>query len=208
VDYLGTRNITLINRTEEKAEALAGELGVHSATLEMLEDQIATSDIIVVATNATTPTVLKSHIENKGSKLIIDLSIPYNVEAGIQEFAGITLVNVDELSRMKDETINRRKAEIPKAKAIIASHIKELLDWYEMRKHVPVLKAVKNKLEEINSSSFFFDRYTPSLLPASNSSSEDIQKIINVMALKMRRENQRGCHFIEAINDFMSSKIN
>jgi glutamyl-tRNA reductase len=77
-----------------------------------------------------------------------------------------------------------------------------------MRKHVPVLKLVKNKLEEIHSSSFYFNRYTPSLLTASNNSREDIQKIINVMALKMRSQNQRGCHFIEAINDFMSCKIN
>ncbi len=202
VDYLGSKNITLVNRTEEKAATLANELGLRYASFIELDEQIAAADIIIVATNATEPTILKTQLEHTGRKLIIDLSIPYNVEAAAEELNHVTVVNVDELSKMKDETIQKRKAEVPKAKAIIATHITDFLEWCEMRKHVPVLKAVKNKLEEIQSGIPLYN-YTPSLLPAYNSG-ENIQKVINVMALKMRRENHRGCHYIEAINDFMA----
>ncbi|TAL48295.1 MAG: glutamyl-tRNA reductase, partial [Chitinophagaceae bacterium] len=52
VDYLGTKNITLINRTEEKAISLAEELGLQSAPLEELPQHIAASDIILTATNS------------------------------------------------------------------------------------------------------------------------------------------------------------
>jgi glutamyl-tRNA reductase len=203
VDYLGSKNITLINRTEEKAATLAAELGLRYASFGELDEQIAEAGIIVVATNATEPAILKRQLEQRGKKLIIDLSIPYNVEAAVEELNNVTVVNVDELSKMKDETIQKRKAEIPKAKSIIAAHIAEFLEWYEMRKHVPVLRAVKNKLEEIQSAIPLYNNYTPSLVPAYNAG-ENIQKVINVMALKMRRENQRGCHYIEAINDFMA----
>src|SRR6476469_10643410 len=64
VDYLGTRNITLINRSPEKADTLAEELRLKSAPLEDLLAELKKSDIILVATNATEPTILKSHLED------------------------------------------------------------------------------------------------------------------------------------------------
>ncbi len=203
VDYLGTKNITLINRTEEKATTLAEELGLQSAPLEDLQQHITTADIILVATNAAEPTILKSHLEGLNHKLIIDLSIPYNVEQSAKELAHITLVNVDELSKLKDETLAKREAEVPKAKAIIAEHIAEFIDWYQMRKHVPVLKAVKTKLKEIHTSPLYI-----TLQPhhtACNKTDEKIQRVINGMASKMKEQNQRGCYYIEAINEFIAT---
>jgi glutamyl-tRNA reductase len=203
VDYLGTKNITLINRTEEKATTLAEELGLQSAPLEDLAEHIKLADIILVATNATEPTILRSHLEGLNHKLIIDLSIPYNVEQSAKELANITLVNVDELSKLKDETLAMREAEVPKAKAIIAEHIAEFIEWYQMRKHVPVLKAVKTKLKEIHTSPLYI-----TLQPhhtACNKTDEKIQRVINGMASKMKEQNQGGCYYIEAINEFIAT---
>ncbi|MBE7172995.1 MAG: glutamyl-tRNA reductase [Williamsia sp.] len=208
VDYLGTSRITLINRTAEKADKLAMELGLHSAPIEQLSAEIEQSDIILVATNAAQPSVLTTHLENKGRKLIIDLSIPYNVDPAAKELPNIELVNVDELSRLKDDTIKKRAAEVPKAKAIIAEHMQEFTDWNEHRKCVPVLIAVKSKLQEIHAGEM---NGFHSLLPVRYSvteSNDRIQKVINMMALKMRRHNSRGCQYIEAINDFMNMGAN
>lgn len=206
VDYLDARDIVLINRSPEKALSLALETGVSYDLIENLSSQVAQADIIVVATNATEPTICSSMLEGKGSKLIIDLSIPYNVEASAQQLPGITLVNVDDLSRLKDATLQMREGEVPKAKVIISLHIQEFLEWHEHRKHVPVLKAVKLKLEEIHQDPIFIQMYVPSSTQLA--SRERIQRIINGMALKMRSQNQRGCHYIEAINEFMSPGAN
>jgi glutamyl-tRNA reductase len=204
VDYLENRNITLINRSIEKAAELAGELNLQFAPLEEMEKHIRFADIIIVATNDCQPTVLKSHVANSGKKLIIDLSIPYNVEPSAKELPDVTLLNVDELSRMKDETVKKREAEVPKARAIIELHIREFQEWNEMRKHVPVLRAVKSKLQQINFSTASVPGYTPAVETTSGDHNEKIQKVINLMALKLRQQNQRGCHYIEAINDFMA----
>jgi glutamyl-tRNA reductase len=208
VDYLDTTAITLINRTAEKAAALAGELGLHHAPIEQLAGYIESSDIILVATNAAYPTILKSHLEGKTDKLIIDLSIPYNVEMAAQDLPNVHLVNVDELSKLKDETLQKREAEIPKARVIIDEHLAEFMDWFEMRKHVPVLKAVKTKLQEIQA----FPPYLQGLSPVSTTCTIDadakIQRVINGMASKMRRVNQRGCYYIEAINEFIATGSN
>lgn len=203
VDYLGTKNITLINRTEEKASLLAGELDLHAAPLEELSLHIASSDIILVATNAAKPTILQSHLKGLNQKLIIDLSIPHNVDQSVQLLANITLVNVDDLSSMKDETLAKREAEVPTAKLILTKHIAEFMEWYHMRKNVPVLKAIKTKLKEIQSSQLFIPLYNNS--DSRINTDEKIQRVINGMASKMKEKNQRGCQYIEAINEFIAT---
>lgn len=205
VDYLETRNITLINRTEEKAMDLADELKLQSASIAELADQIAKADIILAATNATDPTILQSHLEGKGEKLIIDLSIPYNVEVSARDLSNVTVVSIDELSKINDETLAKRQAEVPKAKAIIAEHIDEFNDWLEMRRHAPMLKAVKTKLKEIHTSPLF-SNYTSTVIFAKNDPDERIQRVINGMASKIRLQNQGGCHYIEAINEFIATE--
>ena len=206
VDYLDTRDITLVNRTTEKAAELAHELGLHYSAYSKLSHQIHEADIILVATNSTQPTVLRSDLEGRGKKLIIDLSIPYNVEESAQELEEITMVNVDELSKLKDETLQRREGEVPKAKSIIKEHIEEFIEWHEHRKYVPVLKAVKLKLQKIHTDpsciNLFSCKSTNTILSADT---EKIQKVINGMAIKMRTRNERGCHFIEAINEYMTT---
>ena len=203
VDYLGTRNITLINRTEERAASLASEMGLNYAPLEDAAKYIGESDIILVATNAEQPTLLRTHLEGKGAKLLIDLSIPCNIEKSASELPGITLVNVDELSKLKDETLQKREAEVPKAKAIIAEHMDELLEWHDMRKYVPVLRAVKTKLKELHSCPVF-SRLSGESFPFTVHTDEHIQRVINGMATKMRQHNKGGCHYIEAINEYIA----
>ena len=203
VDYLDTKNITLINRTEEKASELAAELGLQYAPLSDLAEEIASADIILVATNAQAPTILRSHLEGNGKKLIIDLSIPYNVEQPAQDLSSVTLVSIDDLSKINDETLAKRQAEVPRAKNIIARHIAEFTDWLVMRRHAPILKAVKIKLKEIHTSPLF-STYTSTPNFAKINPDEKIQRVINGMASKIRLQNQGGCHYIEAINEFIS----
>ena len=156
----------------------------------------------MVATNAAEPVIHCTDLENiSGEKLVIDLSIPCNVENG-KDLHHVKLIDVDGLSKLKDETLQRRAAEIPKARTIIQNHLKEMMEWHEMRKHVPVLKQVKIKLQEIHDSPLFEQPISEK--PSSLGRDQKIQRVLNGMASKMRRENQRGCYYIEAINEFIA----
>jgi glutamyl-tRNA reductase len=202
VDYLQTNNITLVNRTEETAQKLADELHISCAPLEQLEATMREAEIILVSTNAPVPVILKEHLEGAGKKLIIDLSIPCNVAADAQTLPNVQFVDVDMLSKIKDETLQKRKAETPKALAIINEHIVEFNEWCEMRRHVPLLKEVKNKLKTIHIDPFLL--HTTCIGKAENQlHDEKIQKVINSLAIKMRNNNTIGCHYIEAINDYI-----
>jgi glutamyl-tRNA reductase len=206
VDYLETRNITLINRTEEKAAELAAALGLRSASTDALMSEVKEADIILVATNAPEPVLLKGHLENAGQKLVIDLSIPYNVETAVVALNNVRLVNVDELSKIKDATLESRRAEVPKANSIISYHINEFLDWQAMRKNAPVLKAMKNKLQAMHSCEMFIAYSSRVNAPVTTDTA--IQKVISGMAVKMRTDSKPGCNFIAAINEFIATGTN
>ena len=71
-----------------------------------------------------------------------------------------------------------------------------------MRKNAPALNAIKTKLNEIS---------VKQEIPSTNNTGvcplvkieEKIQRVVNSMAQKMRSQSQPGCHYIEAINEFM-----
>lgn len=228
VDYLGATNLTLINRSEEKAAELASELSLQYASINEVPTFITNSDIILVATNATEPVILSSHLNGAGKKLIIDLSIPYNVEPAAGQLKNVTLVNVDELSKLKDETLQKREAEVPRAKEIIAEHMSEFVEWSELRRNAPVLRAVKQKLFDMHNCQIFLtvaqvglSHTAPvpftenTILNTSDDASSKmvinqfaIHRVIKNMAVKMRKQHQPGCSYIEAINDFITTHRN
>jgi glutamyl-tRNA reductase len=203
VDYLQNTNITLINRTEERAESLAKELQLAFAPLSDLAKEISNADIILVATGADKPTVLKIHFKSGDQKLVIDLSIPYNVDSQVQEFAGIQLINVDEISSIKDDIIKSREAEVPKAQKIIVNHVLAFSEWVQMRQYAPALKALRNLLNNIALIHTRELNNTGTKCPFI-SAEQQIRQIVNRTAENMRTQNQGGCHQIQAISEFVN----
>lgn len=202
VDYLGTNQITLINRTEEKATALALELGLLTTSYAYLQQELDAADVVIVATHAEKPIIAAQHLAGTTRKILIDLSIPNNIDPSAGELPHITLVNVDGLSKINDNTLQNRLAEVPRAEAIIAEHIHEFRVWLQQRMHLGVLKAVKQKLKEMHTCDLYLSSYPA---PAALINAAAIQKVVNTVAVKMQRQHQPGCYYIEAINDFMTA---
>lgn len=124
VKHTKHEQITLINRTKDKAERLARKLNVIVKDYTDLQLEIQKADVLVVATGAQNPTVDKAILNLKKPLLILDLSIPKNVHENVQDLNNVTLVHMDHLSQMTDETLENRKKHIPAAEAII-EEIKE-----------------------------------------------------------------------------------
>jgi glutamyl-tRNA reductase len=208
VDYLGCQHITLINRTDEKAATLAGELGLQYALYNDLKQQVQEADVVIVATHAEEPVIAKATLEKSKRKILIDLSIPNNIDPSAKDLAHITLVNVDDLSRINDETLQKRLNEVPRAKEIIVTHIQEFTEWCGMRRHVPALKAARQKLMELQQCGLFLATHPHIAETDIDEHSETVQKVINNMALRMRKQQLPGCSYIEAINDFITVRVN
>ncbi len=81
--------------------------------------------------------------------MILDLSIPKNVSDNVLELENVSLVHLDELSRITDETLERRRSFIPQAEDIIEEIKSDFTQWLETRKFAPVIKALKQKLKSL-----------------------------------------------------------
>lgn len=141
--------ITLINRTKDKAEKLAKKLDLIVKDYADLQVEIQKADVLVVATGAQNPTVDKTILDLKKPLLILDLSIPMNVNENVKEIEGVTLVHMDHLSQITDETLENRKKHIPAAEAIISEIVDEFMTWTKGRKYAPTIHALKAKLNSI-----------------------------------------------------------
>jgi glutamyl-tRNA reductase len=80
--------------------------------------------------------------------LILDLSIPKNVHKNVTELDNVSLIHLDDLSQITDETLEKRKTQIPVAEGIISEVNTEFNDWLETRKFAPTIKALKLKLND------------------------------------------------------------
>lgn len=158
VKHTRNNHITLINRTRDKAEKIAGKFNLIVKDYDVLPLEIPSADILVVATGAQTPTIDKDILVLNKPLLILDLSIPKNVHDNVKELEGVTVVHLDDLSRITDETLENRKKHIPAAEAIIAELLQEFTDWMNARKFAPTINALKEKLNSIKDTELSFQR--------------------------------------------------
>nr|WP_299071222.1 glutamyl-tRNA reductase [uncultured Allomuricauda sp.] len=149
-------HITLINRTREKAEVIAGKFDLTVKDYGDLQTEIRKADILVVATGAQLPTISKALIYPKKPLLILDLSVPKNVSDDVSELENVSLVHLDQLSQITDDTLTKRKEFVPKAEAINEQVRKEFLKWLETRKFAPVINALKEKLKTMKAEEIDF----------------------------------------------------
>ena len=203
IKHTKNEHITLINRTLEKAEKLAGKFKVLAKNYSQLQEEIAKANILIVATGSQNPTIDKELIVSKKDLLILDLSIPKNVSENVKKLPNVKLVHLDELSSITDKTLKERKNQIPAARIIISEIQDDFETWLENRKFAPTIKALKEKLSifaktEINNqrkkdASFNLDQ-------ADLISSNIVQKITNHFAHHLKEDSISSDESLELIH--------
>jgi len=209
VKHTKNEHITLINRTKTKAEEVAGKFNVLVKDYANLQEEINQSDVLIVATGAQNPTVDKHLIQSKKPLLILDLSIPKNVNSNVRELDHVTLIHLDDLSQITDETLEKRKEQIPLAKQIISEVETEFNGWLETRKFAPTIKALKLKLNDFKIAELDTQRKK---LPDFNEeqaeiiSNNIIQKITNHFAHHLRDDASTIDENLELIKKVFQSE--
>ncbi len=158
VKHTKNDHIVLINRTKEKAEKIAGKFHLVVKEYSQLQEEIQSADVLIVATGAQNPTIDASLLNPKKPLLILDLSIPKNVDENVKKVEGVTLVHMDHLSQITDETLEKRKEHIPAAEYIIEEIIEEFMTWTKARKFAPTIHSLKEKLANIKQAELNYQR--------------------------------------------------
>jgi glutamyl-tRNA reductase len=202
VKHTKHEHITLINRTKDKAERLARKLHVIVKDYTDLQLEIQKADVVIVATGAQNPTVDKAILNLKKPLLILDLSIPKNVHNNVELIEGVTLVHMDQLAQITDETLENRKKHIPAAEAIIEEIMEEFMAWTKQRKFAPTIHALKAKLNSIKEGELNFQRKKISNFDEEQAeliSARIIQKITNHFANHLKDDETMVDESIEWI---------
>ena len=132
-DYLPGSSLLFTNRTDKKALVVAENCEGIFIPYDQLAIAVNEADVIIVSTASENYLLFASLFTNTKSHLILDLSVPKNVDPALKNLEGMSILNVDEISMILDNTITLRKSEIPKAMSVIKATIEELLEWYRKR---------------------------------------------------------------------------
>lgn len=195
---LGARKLTLINRTRERAEFVADKFDLQVADMEQLPNEIADADLIIVATGAEDPVItlddMKPSLLNPRFKVMVDLSVPRNIDPEIADLDFVDLANMDFLTDVTDEAYRKREENIPLVKKIIDDELTDYKNWLSKQKVVPTIKALTNKFDTIREDEFDFFK--------NKISDTDKEKVEN---LTRRIVNKIAAYSIEHLRDHHES---
>ena len=202
VKHTHNEHITLINRTKDKAEKIAGKFNLIVKDYADLQAEIRNTDVLIVATGAQNPTISKELIYSNKDLLVLDLSIPKNVSEDVADLLNVKLVHLDELSKITDENLARRKRFIPEAEVIITEVETDFNKWLETRKFAPTIKALKKKLRSMKDAELDFQRKKISDFndeQAEIVSDRIIQKIMKHFANHLKEDSETTNESLELI---------
>ncbi|MBN1577532.1 MAG: glutamyl-tRNA reductase [Chitinispirillaceae bacterium] len=135
--------LTLCNRTKERAIKFAQRFKTHHIAFEELIRSIPRFDIVLLATaNSGKPVIAAADLKRaRGDTakplLIVDVGAPRNAEKAVETLAGVRLVCVDDLKETAERRLSERKNELDAINEIVEEQVREFTRWYRY-KHSPL----------------------------------------------------------------------
>lgn len=118
--------VSIANRTFERAQALAAELGATALPFERMTASLVDFDIVVCSSSSpgfliTLPGLYDAMRRRPTRPMfLIDLALPRDIDPGIGELPNVFLYNLDDLGKIVEENIASRRSEIDRGRALIA----------------------------------------------------------------------------------------
>ena len=158
----GATRLEVTNRTPERAEELLREhaeglIGRGARTVAFSErlDAVAGADLMVVATGAPEPIVTAGDLRTAMSRrpgrplLVVDLSVPRNVDPAAARLANVFLHPVDSLDKLIQRNLKRRREEVPRVEEILEDELDHLLAWYRGLEAEPLIARLQKQAERV-----------------------------------------------------------
>ena len=151
----GGVELAFLNRTAEKAAAIAAKYRGTVFPWDDLPAALAWADAVIAATAAPEPVVrvrdmsLRLSSQTTEPLLIVDMAVVRNVDPDVSRLPHVQLVGVDELDSSLDEKVERRKAAVPELERLIENNVERLVSWYRSRHISPVIADLRRKMEQV-----------------------------------------------------------
>ena len=136
----GLGNLMVANRTFERAAEMAHKFGGMPARLDDLERHLERADVVVASTGAGSLLVTRRQMarvvrkRRYRSQVLLDLSVPRNIDSAINDLDGAYRFDVDDLRDVANQGMERRRAAAAAAEAIVSDEAARA--WQQMRGEV------------------------------------------------------------------------
>jgi len=190
--------ITVMNRTRAKAEAIAEGHNFRIADFVDMEEEIKRADVVISSVMIDKPLITKEMIQSMEIltfKYFIDLSVPRSVEENLEEIPGVLVYNIDTLRQRADEALQTRLNSIPHVQRIISEATAGFEDWSKEMVVSPTINKLKNALEQIRKE--VLARHLKNLSPEESEKLDKItmgivQKIMKLPVIQLKAACKRG----------------
>ncbi|WP_313278070.1 glutamyl-tRNA reductase [Kosakonia cowanii] len=149
------QNMIIANRTRERAELLANEVGAEVIDLSEIDERLKDADIVISSTASPLPIIGKGMVEramkarrNK-PMLLVDIAVPRDVEPEVGEIANAYLYSVDDLQSIIQHNLAQRKAAAVQAETIVAQETSEFMAWLRAQSASETIRDYRSQSEQV-----------------------------------------------------------
>lgn len=140
----GIGELRVLNRTPERAAALADEVAMHveTAALDEIAEHIAAADLVFSSTASEAPVIKPDHVEGAGSTRLIDLGQPRDVDPTVADHPDVAVDDLDALEAVTEATHADRREAAAAVEAIVDEEFELLIDQYKRRRADAVIRGM------------------------------------------------------------------
>ncbi|MDE2939393.1 MAG: glutamyl-tRNA reductase [Chloroflexota bacterium] len=151
----GAANLVVTNRTYERAQALSEELGGEAAPLEQLHQAVSEADAVISTTSSPDYLLRRSALQEIMEKrvnrplLMVDIAVPRDIDPEIAPLDGVSLYDIDGLSRTSDAASVGMEPEIAHAEDLAAQEAATFMEWWQSLDAISAVATIRGYAEEV-----------------------------------------------------------
>ena len=153
----GLESVSVVNRTPERAAALAAQFGATAHGLDELEALLADADVVITSIAGDTPILtldLMSRVlrdRRHRPLFVIDIGVPRNADPAIDAIDNLYRYDLDDLGAVASENTEQRAREAERAMAIVVEEQQRFDGWFAALRAVPTIRHLRDRAEKIRS---------------------------------------------------------
>ncbi len=151
----GIGGLFVANRTKSKAEELVAALGGKIVEFDALQQMLGQVDIVVSSITTQQFVLTRSDIQRAMKErshkplFIIDIGVPRNVDPEVNKIENVFLHDMDGISGIIDQNMQKRKSEIPRVNEIILEELTEFYNWFNSLQINPTIHDLRTHFEQV-----------------------------------------------------------
>jgi glutamyl-tRNA reductase len=150
----GIRDVSVVNRSHDRAVALAERWQGRALPWEQLFEALAAADLVISTSGATEPIVCLEQFlpvearRQRRALFILDLAVPRDFEAAIGARADVFLYSIDDLRAVCESNRKARDRELPAARRIIQQETDRFMADQHLRATGPIIRRLQEGWEK------------------------------------------------------------